>query len=113
MMLLMSMEDSIASQNGDKIVRKTQYGPFKKKKEKISLHNILETKVVNELLILVNFPVENLLLIHILQSKHTDEKGIYEPVSTTVTNSWGKVSLVSYFTDRTTCHLLKRVLLML
>ena len=73
MMLLMSMEDSIASQNGDKIVRKTQYGPFKKKKreKKISLHNILETKIVNELLILVNFPVENL-LIHILQSKHTD-----------------------------------------
>lgn len=73
MMLLMSMEDSIASQNGDKIVRKTQYGPFKKKKgKKISLHNILETKITNELLILVNFPVENLLLIHILQSKHTD-----------------------------------------
>ena len=84
----------------------------KKREKKISLHNILETKIVNELLILVNFPVENL-LIHILQSKHTDEKGIYEPVSTTVTNSWGKVSLVSYFTDRTTCHLLKRVLLML
>lgn len=72
MMLLISMEGSIASQNGDKIVRKTQCGPFgeKKKRKKISLRNILETKIINELLILVNFPVEN--LIHILQSKHTD-----------------------------------------
>ena len=57
--------------DGDKIVRKTQCRPLKKKKgKKISLGNILETKTINELLILVNFPVEN--LIHILQSKHTD-----------------------------------------
>lgn len=59
--------------DGDKIVRKTQCRPLKKKKKrkKISLGNIFETKTINELLILVNFPVENL-LIHILQSKHTD-----------------------------------------
>lgn len=61
MMTLMSMKGSIASKKKkkDKIQRKTQLGPYMKKK-KMSLGNVLKRKIINELPILVNFPVESL-----------------------------------------------------
>lgn len=62
----MSMKVFIASQNGHKIVRKTVWAIKKKRKRKILLGNVLETPIVNELPILVNFPIESLFLITVL-----------------------------------------------